>query len=165
MTRLSETYFRFRKAVSAVARYRDEVLLPPAHNSDSTATVQNYCVKDDDEGDRNLAGLNAADRPWESTVLKTKFTKVKDAVRHADVAAFLFSIDVVGFALHSVLFFITGNVCYNGALRRSADVRRLQMKFNPLIAQVINVTLECSTCHSLVRERCDKTTNFGAVLD
>lgn len=59
LSRLSQDYLRYRRAISEVARYRDDVLSPWASNINALAASTNYHVDVDCKANYHLANFNA----------------------------------------------------------------------------------------------------------
>lgn len=95
----SEEYFCYRDTVSAVARYRSEVPSLWSSDSDAPAASPDYHVDVEHEAKQDLADSNAAGDPLKHVVLRTKFTALREACRHAESAVPSSIVDVVDFPL------------------------------------------------------------------
>lgn len=74
-------------------------------------------------------------------------------------------IDVADFTLGRGSAPVAGDVSFNDALGRTAEVGELQMECDRLVAQLCSVTLEGDSCRSLARDWDDDTMNPQASLD
>lgn len=61
-------------------------------------------------------------------------------------------VPVAGFAHRRMLASVAGDVSNNDPLRRNAEVSKMQLKFNLLVAQLCSATLECGSGRSLAEE-------------
>lgn len=139
---ISKDYFRYREAVSAVARYHGEVSSPQASSPYVPATSLEYYVDVSGEAGWSLPDMNAAGDPLELIFLKSRFTELRKAGRRSKVAVFSYMVDVVDLSLRRVSVPVAGAVSINDPLRRNVNLFDLRTRFDRSLVQLSGVILK-----------------------
>lgn len=79
------------------------------------------------------------------TVWKTELSERQLACRRADVVVPIFMIDVVVFTLGRVSTFFGWNILSSGSLLKNDNVRELQVRFDLIRMEVVNVNSHCNS--------------------
>lgn len=162
---LSDDYFRYCYARLVVLCYCFKGPSLQPNDLGAVDTFLEYYSDVDCKVDWDLTDLNAAEEPFEYTVLRTIYPEVEEACRRVDVAALSSVIDTVHLAPGHVSAVVAGDNSSNDALWRTAEVSELQIKYDRLEAQLSTITSECGTGRSLPRERGGDVINLRASRD
>lgn len=109
--------------------------------------------------------MNALEEWLKHTVLRKKLTELQEKCRRVKAAVSSSMINVVCSTVVIVPAVDAGNTSFYDALRRTAELSELQIKYNRRSAQMSSATSECGNGNSLARERSDDIIDHQDSLD